>query len=236
MLAGVGFALLLGLEFVFLRDLFGSRMNSVFKFSYQAWILLGLAGAYAPVAVWRAAGAAGRLVWSVCAVPLVLAGLVFTFASVTTRTAGWRERALTLDGLAWWQQAHPADLAAAEWLKANAPPGATLVEARGDSYQDNAHLSLASGVPTVLGWEFHERQWGRSDDDIGPRVADLERLFKTATPDETLEILGRYGARYLVVGPAERSAYQMSADLTRFERVLSKVYDEAGITIFEVPQ
>ncbi len=33
-------------EFVFLRDLFGNRMNTIFKFYYQAWLLWSLVSAF----------------------------------------------------------------------------------------------------------------------------------------------------------------------------------------------
>ncbi len=235
-LAALGCGLLLGVEFFFIRDLFGSRMNSVFKFDYQAWILLGLAGAFAPVVVAAVRRPVLRWIWAAAAAALIAAGLVFTVAAVKSRTAGWRERGLTLDGLQWWQASHPGALAAAAWLGSQAEGDPVIVEAASDSYQDEAHMSLATGLPTVLGWEFHERQWGRSDAVIGPRKADLERLYKSAGSKEVLDLLGRYGARYLVVGPAERSKYDMGSDLGRFDSVLTRVYDADGITIFEVPR
>jgi uncharacterized membrane protein len=239
---------MLGIEFVFVRDLFNSRMNSVFKFAYQAWILLALAGSLAPVAIaaaLRGGGSAGRPALArvgasaalVAALALLAGGLVFTVASVRTRTQGWSDRGLTLDGLAWWQFAHPADLAAAEWLGARVDGAVVVVEAHGDSYEDEMHISMSTGLPTLLGWEYHEKQWGRSDEMVQRRKDDLQRLYsREATSEEILAILKSYDARYVVVGPAERSQYDMPPDLDRFDRVLNRAYDADGIAIFEVPQ
>lgn len=46
-LALLGALLTLAPEFVFLRDLFGTRLNTIFKFYYQAWICWSLAGSFA---------------------------------------------------------------------------------------------------------------------------------------------------------------------------------------------
>lgn len=47
LLIGMGLVLTLFPEFLYLKDNFGVRINTVFKFYYQAWILWSLAGAYA---------------------------------------------------------------------------------------------------------------------------------------------------------------------------------------------
>ena len=46
-LAVFGLLLLLGPEMVFVGDQFGTRMNTIFKFYYQVWVLLSLAGGFA---------------------------------------------------------------------------------------------------------------------------------------------------------------------------------------------
>ena len=58
-LALVPVVLTFGTELFFVRDVFESRFNSLFKFYYQAWILFGLAAAYA---VWRVGAWAWRAV------------------------------------------------------------------------------------------------------------------------------------------------------------------------------
>ena len=60
-LAALGLALVMLPEVVYLRDAFVMRMNTVFKLYYPAWLLLGLASAYAIAAAWRDASARLRL-------------------------------------------------------------------------------------------------------------------------------------------------------------------------------
>jgi uncharacterized membrane protein len=53
MLIIIGALLALGPDFLYLRDHFGYRLNTVFKFYFATWILWGLAAAYALSEVWR---------------------------------------------------------------------------------------------------------------------------------------------------------------------------------------
>ena len=43
-------------EFIYLRDQFAVRMNTIFKFYFQAWILWGIAGSVGIIQLWRKAG------------------------------------------------------------------------------------------------------------------------------------------------------------------------------------
>jgi len=58
----LGGLLALAPEFVYLRDQFGTRMNTIFKFYFQAWILWSAAGAYFTATLIETRGAAK--VWS----------------------------------------------------------------------------------------------------------------------------------------------------------------------------
>ncbi len=49
----LGVLLIIGPDFLYLQDNFGYRINTVFKFYYQAWILLSLASAYGTAVLLR---------------------------------------------------------------------------------------------------------------------------------------------------------------------------------------
>ncbi len=228
----IGLLLPLGTEFVFLRDLFNSRMNTIFKLYYQAWVLLAVGGGYAVYAVWRRWPRPAAAVWSVPVMLLTLGSLVYPLAAtydrtnkLTVRDDGGPESGLSLDGLRWWKSAYPEDLEAAEWIRANVPQGTTILEAYGGGYEHNGRLSMATGRPTVLGWEGHEHQWRGVRDEIDPRKADIETMYKSADKPQVEGLLDRYGVRYIVLGTAERAKFNLApaddrlapADDRRFE-------------------
>lgn len=231
MLFGVG--LLLVAEWFFVRDLFGTRMNTVFKAWYQAWILLGVA---VPAAVVRlidlrpAWGTDARAAAAVVAVVLLAGPVYYALA------AGW-DRTVALgtpqgtDSLAWMQRSLPGDLAAGRWLRER--QGAVHAEAVGDSYSAFGRIALVSGNPTILGWPGHERQWRGPIPAIGTREADVQRLYQSPGLEAVRSILDQYGVRYVVVGPLERQKYG-DAGLAKF-RDLLVAYASGDVTIYEVP-
>jgi len=81
---------LLGLapEFVYLRDQFSVRMNTIFKFYFQVWILWGLAGSYAIIVTWRRAGKWSgfvKIIFSVAVFLLLMSILLTVFPGVNEK-------------------------------------------------------------------------------------------------------------------------------------------------------
>jgi uncharacterized membrane protein len=100
---------------------------------------------------------------------------------------------------------------------------------------------MLGGQPAVLGWDFHEVQWGRSEL-VPARKADVERLYCTRSSEEAQAILDRYDIRYVSVGNLERTAYQpgqgtcqAGLDEARLRRDLTLVFEQGSTAIFAVP-
>jgi uncharacterized membrane protein len=65
-------------------------------------------------------------------------------------------------------------------------------------------MAAFTGVPTIIGWDFHEVQWRGGQPDlsaeIGPRAADVAAIY--SEPASTL--LDEYDVTLLYVGSFER--------------------------------
>lgn len=226
----VAAALTLAVEFVYLRDQFGTRMNTIFKFYFQAWMLWSLVASYALVVMWRDVRHAWGWVVRGLAALVVACGLIYPFFAVTetlnfSNTDGW-----TLDGNAWFGAYYPDEQGAVAWLQ-RAPFG-IIAEAVGGSYTGAARMATYSGLPNVLGWPGHESQWRGGGEEMGSRMDDLARLYRTTNWPEAQAILKQYNIRYVVVGGLERSQYKVSE--TKFQEYLNRVFQAGSVVIYEV--
>lgn len=224
----VGAALTLAPEFVYLRDQFGTRMNTIFKFYFQAWIVWSLAAGYATAALWQALRRWTALAFGALMVLLLGMGLAYPALMLPDKTNNFKPGQWTLDGRAYlWQD----DAAIVDWLR-TAEPG-VVAEAVGGSYSSHARISTFSGQPTVLGWVGHELQWRGGTTEMGSRQSDIERLYTTAQWVEAAEILRMYQIRYVVVGSLERSTYRVND--AKFKANLSPVLTTGSGVLYAVP-
>ncbi len=242
LLAIFGTLLVLAPEFFFLRDMFGWRMNTIFKFYYQAWLLWSILAAYATLALMRSLPRGLGTLFGLVVILLVAAGLVYAPLSLWNKTGGFNPPEWTLDGTAYFARQNPVEMAAINWLKA-APLGVVAEAGMGDAYSEYGRVATFSGQPGVLGWINHENQWRGegSSDAIGSRQNDLERLYCTRNWDEARSVLDHYNIRYIYIGSLERLNYQPQKTIacplglveTKFQRNLKAVFDEGGAIIYE---
>jgi uncharacterized membrane protein len=143
----------------------------------------------------------------------------------------------TLDGAAWLMESHPGDYLAIRWLNANVEGTPVIVETPGDQYRAYVYegrVAALTGLPTVLGWGGHERQWRGNYDEPARREVDLETLFTTLDPTEAKVILERYNVAYIYIGSVERQRYPAEG-LEKFAAMFPVVYTGGDVVIYSKP-
>jgi YYY domain-containing protein len=204
-----GLSMIAGCELIYFRDDYGGalqRMNTIFKFYFQAWPLLAIAAAVFCAEAWKSW--TGSRAWARAALAgLAGLSLLYPFNASVSRIR--QATTFSLDGFAAFARRRPSDAAAAAYLAANAPRNAVVLEATGDPYSDYARISAHTGIPTVLGWSNHEGLWraGRPEAaEVAAREAAIKALYARGDTAAAAELLQRYRVTHVVIGELERQA------------------------------
>ena len=228
-------------------------MNTVFKVYYQAWLLLGTAGAvgtYYIIATparrgwaqnWTALLRAFALAWIILVAFLLLASSYYPVAATLERT-GWATdgndwSSNTLAGLDFLRHSEPDEYAAIMWLN-NRQRAGIIVEAVGDDYTDYGRISAATARPAVIGWEGHQRQWRGDDPALSGRRDDVAAIYEIDESARVQNLLSRYDVRWVIVGPRERNTYGDGVTGRMEDWVdegwLIRAFQSDTVTIYEV--
>ncbi len=235
-LFAVGALVLWGVDLVFLRDTYGSpRMNTIFKFYYQVWLLWGTLAAYALWVLFQRIRWT-TLTWLPAFLLLLIGSLVYPALAPADSRAGE-----SLDGLAYLQLDREAEAAAIDWIRQNTAGDAVVLQAPGKPYQsDTARIASATGRPTVIGWTQHESLWrgGQPEarDEIGTREQDVATIYTTTDPQQAQTLMQKYSVDYVYVGTNEQTLANERAappeTLTKFDGWMQRVFERDGVIIY----
>jgi YYY domain-containing protein len=240
-MTGTGLFLTLFVEVIVLKgDI--SRMNTVFKFYMQAWTLLAVSAALA--AAWslqalRQWASGWRAFWQVVAAGLVASAALFMLLGVTAkiRDRMSAEAPHTLDGMVYMETSvyyeHDQtldlreDYEAIRWMQDNVQGSPVIVEGYISEYRWGARYVINTGLPGVLGWNFHQRQQREfvPGNDIWARVGDIDQFYMSSDLDLARGFLQKYGVRYVIVGQMERAIYP-PAGIDKFEQYDGQLWRE----------
>lgn len=255
-LALASLSLVVGLDFLRVEgDI--DRLNSIFKFYLQVWVMLGIASAYLLWRIFRTQRsflpriAPVRRAWLFALIALLFGAAIYPVLGTQDRL---RDRfdgyvtPLTLNGVAFVEgvayrehSGDAIDLAAdyegIRWLQLNVEGSPVVLEAVTPSYRWGGRVSMYTGLPSVIGWQWHqEQQRGEYGYEVGRRISDVESIYLTKDADEALDLLGQYGVEYVYLGHLERIYFPDGMD--KFEDgmggAMEKVFDNGNTAIYRV--
>ncbi|MCE2469980.1 MAG: hypothetical protein J4F32_05650 [Dehalococcoidia bacterium] len=243
-IGAVGAALVMGAELFHVVDFFGGdnrRMNTMFKLHYQAWTLFAVVGGFA---LWyvttrldlgRLRGRAAAACWAGILVVGLAALAYYPLAAMTDRARP--DSPMRLDGQAGLAQSSPEEWAAIQWVRANLPRDAVLLEAAEIPCADASggcsdwtpvgRVAGSTGRATLLGWEQHELQWRASGASVSGRRGDVRAIYEAQNAAEAAALLARYGVDYVYLGERERRAYGANG-ASAFAQLGSIVFGAGG--------
>jgi len=260
LLVFTGLLVAAGCEVVYLKDhLRGDqewwRMNTIFKFYIQVWVMLGIAAAVAVPHLWarmrRWQSAGWRRAWAAGLVLLSFASLlyplVFTPARVDDRFPGDRPPVGTLDGMAFmtvgsytWPENNRIELKydyqALQWLIANVKGTPVVAEAAIPYYREGGlRVATYTGLPTFLGAHQNEQRYGSQ---VGGRDGKAREFFNTSNISRVLQLIGELHVSYIYVGQLEHTVYD-AAGLAKFDDMVQQgelevVYENEKVKIYQV--
>jgi len=136
------------------------------------------------------------------------------------------------------------DYRAIRWMQDNVQGSPVIVEANCTEYRWCTRFTIYTGLPGVVGWNWHQRQQRAliASNTIFDRVSAIGFFYTTKDIEVALAFLKKYQVKYIIVGQLERNIYPalnpMMDGLAKFEKYEGKywktVYYEADTTIYEV--
>ena len=264
-LLALGLAIAIGVDFVRTEGDIG-RMNTMFKYYMEVWVLLSLASAYMLWQLFDRGLFRPRWTWLKGAwlgVVVLLIGSSLIYTALGTRNRidfRFNPTPPTLDGTAYmdsavhvalgYEQSLPFQLKwdrdAIRWLQDNVSGSPVILEALNDTpgwkqYSWSSRIADYTGLPTVLGWPGHQRQQrGDYQYAISERIDRVREIYDTTDVARAEELLKRYEITYIVIGELER-IYYAEAGLKKFSDLAKKgrirrVFQNDGVSIYQINQ
>lgn len=203
-------------EIIYVKDIYTGdykRANTMFKLSYQAFIMFGMVMGYVicELILFRKKG---RRVAGI----ILLCLLLSTAGYFGTSTKAWfgnyrsNENYKGLNAGEHLKTLDNGDYLATNWINENIEGRPVMLEANGDSYTNYCRVSARTGLPTVLGWRTHEWLW-HSDGSSGTpaivetRTSDVAGIYTTDNIDEMKRLIDKYSIEYIYIGNLERTKF-----------------------------
>ncbi|MBI9048278.1 MAG: glycosyltransferase family 39 protein [Anaerolineaceae bacterium] len=233
------------------------RMNTVFKFYMQAWTIMSICSAVTLIWLlpafrsvwidWR------KNAWNIAFGFLTISVFMFSlFATSGKIKDRMSENAPhTLDGLEYMEVAFyhdggmlmdlSQDYDAIVWMQHNIEGTPVIVEGHTSEYRWGSRFTINTGLPGVVGWNWHQRQQRAvlANNEVQMRVDEINQFYDSADIVQARAFLEKYNVQYIVTGQLE-SAFYSALGLAKFPTYdgiyWQIIYDQEDTIIYKVIQ
>jgi len=255
LMIGTALTLTLAVEVVVLVGDIG-RMNTVFKLYLQAWMLLAVSAAASfgwllnVFPLWRMRW---RTLFQSGVTILLMGAFMFTLTATSDKISDrlTPPAPRTLDSMTFMNYSElwdgkvmelSEDYRTIRWMQDNVIGSPVIVEANCTEYRWCTRFSIYTGLPGVVGWNWHQRQQrGIFAPSVQERVNQVGLFYATPDIQQALNFLKKFDVKYIVVGQLERNVYppiDLETDgFAKFEEYNGKywnaVYRDENTVIYE---
>ncbi len=222
-------------EFFYVKDIYPVhfRANTVFKFHFQAFIILALSSSYMMIRMLQKFKIS---LFNITYLPLIyfLSLFVIIYPYIAVKSYyGELKKYQGLNGLTYLEDLYPSDYHAISWIRANIKGQPVILEATGDSYTDYARVSSNTGLPTILGWYVHEWLWRGNTGEENKRIEDIKILYQAADLDQTRNLINKYHISLVFIGALEKQKYP-NINENKFSDLGKVIFQEEDTKIFKM--
>ena len=243
----IGFAIPIFTElFVVKNDI--NRMNTFFKFNFQSWILLNLASSLLlPFIIYEINNKFQKIIYIFIIVCLTTIGMSYSIYSIKPRILDrFDNENYDLDGIAYMsnnkysQKGNMISLSdsynAVKWINSNIEGNPVVLEHSTDLYSWSSRISIYTGLPTVLGWDWHQKQQRSLDSNsVILRKKQIQEFYSTESFEYIQDFLDFYNVGMIIFGNVESQEFPDFDK--RFESMdlkgINKIYDKNNYKIYE---
>ncbi len=223
-------------ELIYVVDIYGGhkRANTMFKFTYQAFIMFGLMMGYV-ITKFILLAKNGKQIFCGVLTGFLLLGTVGYLGKSVESWFGdiWDEtRFQGLDAAAFVDKENIHDSEAVDWINTNIEGRPVMLEAHGNSYTYANRISTLTGLPTILGWHTHEWLWKDDYNWVESRKKHVQEIYEGTEEAAVKELLESYDVSYIYIGDEERNTYAVNEEL--LWSLGEIVFKNEGVTIVQV--
>lgn len=233
------FGLVILPEIIYVVDIYSGhkRANTMFKFTYQGFIMFGMMMGYIVTKLILLGKNMKQLIFGILTGCFLLGTVGYFGISMDSWFGDVTEtdRFQGLDAGAFVLNENIYDAEAIAWINEMIEGTPVMLEANGDSYTYANRVSVLTGLPTLLGWFTHEWLWKDSYDLANERAEIVKQIYTSTDMEVVRSLVEEYKVEYIYVGDQERTKFaETGVNDEGLESLGEIVFANEGVYIVKV--